>query len=180
MADLRQVFELGFPKQGFIRSFKPQVAMFLLQRRTAHPRRLSKRRRSQRRGAATVEFAICLPALIALTIGTIDLCSMMFLKESIKLAAYEGARRGVARGQTNADVVARVQEFLEERNIQYSGNPCSFSSPGFEAAETLENVTTTVTVPCDGNLLIPSTLFAGVNLQADVTLRKEYKNLPSD
>jgi Flp pilus assembly protein TadG len=152
--------------------------MFLLQRRAARPRRLSKRRPSQRRGVATVEFAVCLPALIALTIGTIDICSMMFLKESIKLAAYEGARRGVGRGRTNADVTARVQEFLDERNIQYAGNPCTFGAPDFATAETLENVTTTVTVPCDGNLLIPSVLFAGVNLSADVTLRKEYKNLP--
>lgn len=137
-----------------------------------------KRRFSKRRGVATVEFAVCLPALIALTIGTIDICSMLFLKESIKLAAYEGARRGVGRGRTNADVVARVQEFLDERNIDYLGNPCAFSSPDFASADTLENVTVTVTVPCDGNLLIPSVLFAGVNLSADVTLRKEYKNLP--
>jgi Flp pilus assembly protein TadG len=133
-----------------------------------------------RRGVATVEFAICLPALFALTLGTIDICSMLFLKESIKLAAYEGARRGVCRGRTDADVVARVQEFLDERNIAYDGNPCTFSSPGFTDADTLENVTVTVTVPCDGNLLIPSVLFAGVDLSADVTLRKEYRNLDNN
>lgn len=150
--------------------------MFLSKRRTA--RLCRQRRLLKRRGAATVEFAICLPALIALTIGTIDICSMLFLKESIKLAAYEGARRGVGRGRTNADVIARVQQFLDERNIQYTGNPCTFSTPDFADADTLENVTTTVTVPCDGNLLIPSVLFAGINLSADVTLRKEYKNLP--
>lgn len=152
--------------------------MFLSKRRNARSSRA--RRLSKRRGAATVEFAICLPALIALTIGTIDICSMLFLKESIKLAAYEGARRGVGRGRTNDDVIARVQQFLDERNIQYSGNPCTFSSPDFASADTLENVTTTVTVPCDGNLLIPSVLFAGINLSADVTLRKEYKNLPTN
>ena len=150
--------------------------MFLSKRFTARSNR-KRRRVSKRRGVATVEFAICLPALIALTIGTIDICSMMFLKESIKLAAYEGARRGVGRGRTNADVIARVEQFLDERNIVYTGNPCTFSSPDFGSADTLENVTTTVTVPCDGNLLIPSVLFAGVNLSADVTLRKEYKNL---
>ncbi len=144
------------------------------------PRRSHRPRAAKRRGAATVEFAICLPALIALTIGTIDICSMMFLKESIKLAAYEGARRGVGRGRTNADVIARVTEFLDERNIEYDGNPCTFSSPDFADAATLENVTTTVTVPCDGNLLIPSVLFAGISLSADVTLRKEYQNLDTN
>ena len=123
-------------------------------RRTRSRRTLG--RRSQRRGVATVEFAFALPALIALTIGTIDLCSMMFLKESVTLAAYEGARRGVGRGRTNAEVRARVEEFLNERNITFEGNPCSFSSPDFNNATTLENVTTTVSVPVAGNLLIPS------------------------
>ncbi|WP_436716456.1 TadE family protein [Roseiconus lacunae] len=134
-------------------------------------------RRPNRRGVATVEFAICLPALIALTIGTIDICSMLFLKESITIAAYEGARMGVGRDRTNGDVSTRVQQFLDERNIQYTGNPCSFGSPDFTSADTLDNVTVTVTVPCDGNLLIPSALFAGMDLSASVTLRKEYRNL---
>ena len=95
----------------------------------------SRRRPSHRsrRAVATVEFAICLPALIALTIGTIDICSMLFLKESITLAAYEGARRGVGRDRTNADVISRVQEFLDERNIAYDGNPCTFGTCNLEA-----------------------------------------------
>ena len=135
---------------------------------------------SKRRGTATVEFAICLPALIALTIGTIDLCSMLFLKESIKLAAYEGARRGVGRDRTNEDVVNRVTEFLTERSINFTGDPCTFSATDFTNADTLENVTVTVTVPCDGNLLIPSAMFGGVNLSASVTLRKEYANLDNN
>lgn len=149
--------------------------MFLSKQSSA--RRLHRVRRSKRRGVATVEFAFALPALLALTIGTIDLCSMMFLKESITLAAYEGARRGVGRGRTNADVEARVREFLNERNINFDGNPCAFSSPNFNNAETLENVTTTVTVPVAGNLLIPSVFWGETQLSAQVTLRKEYENL---
>lgn len=116
-----------------------------------------------------------------LTIGTIDICSMMFLKETIKIAAYEGARRGVGRGRTNADVVNRVTEFLDERNVQYSGaSVVTFSNTDFNNADRLENVTTTVTVPCAGNLLIPSAMFMNMNMTADVTLRKEYKNLPNN
>ncbi len=126
---------------------------------------------------ATIEFAVVLPALLALTLGTMDLCSMMFLKESAVLAAYEGARRGVARGRTNTDVINRVQEFLDERNIAYNGDVVTISSPGFAAAETLENVTVTVNLPTNGNLLIPSALFGDMNVSASVTMRKEYKNL---
>ena len=136
------------------------------------------RRDRQRQGAATIEFACILPVLVVLTIGTIDLCSMMFLKESITLAAYEGARRGVSRGHTNADAFQRITEFLDERDISYDGGSvCTVSSPGFDGADTLENVTVTVQVPCSGNLLIPSQWFDDLTLSASVTMRKEYKNL---
>ncbi|WP_231741777.1 TadE family protein [Stieleria varia] len=143
-----------------------------------HKHHSAKGRRRDRRAAATVEFAFCLPALVMLTIGTIDICSMLFLKESIKLAAYEGARRGVNRGRTNAEVVQRVEQFLAERDIQFTpGAAVTFSNPDFTSAATLDNVTTTVTVPCAGNLLIPSAMFSDMMMSADVTLRKEYQNL---
>ena len=132
----------------------------------------------QRSGVATIEFAFVIPALLALTIGTIDICSMIFLKESAVLAAYEGARQGVTRGRTNADVIARVQEFLDERGIAYSsGAAVEISAPGFGGADTLEHVTVTVNVPTEGNLLIPSEMFGGMTLSASVTMRKEYRNL---
>lgn len=134
-------------------------------------------RQRRRRGVATIEFAMVLPVLLILTIGTLDLCSLMFLRESVVLAAYEGARQGVNRGQTNADVIARVNEFLNERNIVHSGNTVTISAPGFGGAATLEAVTVTVTVPTDGNLLIPSELFGGMTVSADVTMLKEYENL---
>ncbi len=133
---------------------------------------------SRRSGVATIEFALVLPALVALTIGTIDICSMLFLKESATLAAYEGARRGVARDRTNADATARVMEFLDDRGIQYSGaNVVTFGSPSFDDADTLEHVTITVNVPAAGNLLIPSQMFGDMTLSANVTMRKEYRNL---
>ena len=136
------------------------------------------RRKTKRSGVATVELAFVLPALIALTIGTMDICSMMFLKETAVLAAYEGARRGVGRGRTNDDVINRVTEFLDERGISYTGgNVVDISAPGFDGADTLENVTVTVTIPTSGNLLIPSAVFGDMVVEGNVTLRKEYKNL---
>ncbi len=136
---------------------------------------------ARRSGIATVEFAIVLPVLLVLTLGTIDVCSVMFLKESAVLAAYEGARQGVGRGHTNANVKSRVMQFLDERNVQYSsGNVVTFSSPGFDSATTLQNVTVTVNVPAAGNLLIPTDRFADLIVSGSVTMRKEYKNLTNN
>ena len=110
-----------------------------------------------------------------------DICSLMFIRESAVLAAYEGARRGVGRGRTNNDVVERVTEFLDERGIVHGGAAAvTISSPGFDTAETLENVTVTVTLPSAGNLLIPSELLGDMDISASVTMRKEYRNLDND
>jgi hypothetical protein len=121
--------------------------------------------------------AICLPVLFFLTLGTMDLCSLLFLKESVTIAAYEGARQGVGRGKTNNDALTRVYEFLDERNIVYEAGGVTVSDPGFDNAGTLENVTVTVTVPCDGNLIAPAGLYGDMNVSASVTMRKEYENL---
>lgn len=143
--------------------------------------RRATRQLRQRRGAATVEFALVLPTLVILTIGTMDVCSMLFLKETVALAAYEGARTGVPRGKTDLDVIDRVTEFLDERSVRYdSQSVVTIAPPGFDGAETLENVTVNVTVPAQGNLLIPSQMFGHMNVTARVTMRKEYKNLSPD
>jgi Flp pilus assembly protein TadG len=127
---------------------------------------------------AAVEFAIVAPVLMALTIGTIDLCSMLFLKETAVLAAYEGARIGVPRDRTNDMVRQRVMQFLDERGVQYTGpDVVTFSSPGFDSAETLQHVTVNVQIPAEGNLLIASQVFGDLMINASVTMRKEYKNL---
>ena len=122
-----------------------------------------------------MEFAIILPVLVIFTLGTIDVCSVIFLKESVVLAAYEGARQGVDRGKTNADATSRVSEFLADRGI--SGGSSSIGGAGFDAADTLEHVSVTVTVPTADNLVSPTWLFGDFNISATCTMRKEYKNL---
>ena len=124
-----------------------------------------------------MELALVLPALLALTLGTIDVCTATFLRESAVLAAYEGARQGVGRGKTNSDVTARVRAFLDERNIVYTSNVVEISSPGFDSAETLDPVTVTVNIPIAGNTLVPSEIIGDLIVSADVTMVKEYENL---
>jgi len=131
----------------------------------------------RRHGAVVVEFAVTAPILFMLIFGAVEFARMTMLRHTAATAAYEGARRGVGRGRTNSDVVNRVEEFLSERNITYSGDVVDISAPGFGGADTLENVTVTVNLPTEGNLLIPSSLFGDMNISASVTMRKEYKNL---
>jgi hypothetical protein len=86
----------------------------------------------------------------------------------------------VGRGRTNEDVTNRIIEFLDDRDINYNqGNLVVFGSPDFTNAETLENVTVTVAVPAAGNMIIPLGMFDDLTVSSSVTMRKEYKNLPT-
>ncbi|MEO9592207.1 TadE/TadG family type IV pilus assembly protein [Rhodopirellula bahusiensis] len=129
-----------------------------------------------RRGTATAEIAFCLPVLLTFTFATVDLCSIFFLKETVAIAAYEGARRGINRGGTDAAVRARVAEILDERGVQYAGDSVAFENSTFSNADTLEHVTIVVTVPAAGNLYAPAGLYNDLQISHRITMRKEFKN----
>lgn len=130
----------------------------------------------KRVATATAEVAICLPVLLTLTLATVDLCSVFFLKETVAIAAYEGARRGINRGGTDAAAIARARQVLSERGIDIGADGISFDGVTFDDAETLEHVTFIVSVPAAGNLVAPAGLYGDLTLTARVTMRKEFQN----
>ncbi len=137
-------------------------------------RRKSKTRKVDRGGVAVSECALCIPIIVVFTIFAIEVCGVIFLKEAVTIAAYEGARVGIQRGGTNANVEFRIQQFLDERGIVYD-DPVTIQEPGFDDAADMEHVTTTVSVPIDGNVFT-GWIFGNSSLQASVTMRKEFPN----
>lgn len=151
--------------------------MTRLTQSTRTSRRRRRRRPPVRGGVASVEFAFILPVLLTLTLGTMDLCSVIFMKEAAVIAAYEGARQGVNRDGTNQDAVDRITDFLDNRGMNYDPSTVAqISSPGFDNADTLESVTVTVRIPARGNLFAPTWLFDDLQIEAACTMRKEYAN----
>ena len=49
-------------------------------------------RGESRSGVAAAEFAVCLPVIVLLVLAMIESCTMVFLKQSVSIAAYEGVR----------------------------------------------------------------------------------------
>ena len=133
-------------------------------------------RKENRDGIATSELAICLPILILLTLAVLETCTVIFLKETITISAYEGARVGIRKQGTDAQVASKVQTFLESRGIIFESDFVEISDPGFDQASDLQNITVTVNVPCDGNTY-SGWIFSGRFISASVTMRKEFANL---
>lgn len=69
----------------------------------------------KRLGSAVVELAICLPIVMGLVWGTIELSNSIFLKQTITSAAHEGALAGTSNAALESEIRARIQNVLNER-----------------------------------------------------------------
>lgn len=132
--------------------------------------------RRKRDGIATSEMALILPIIVLLTLAVLETCTVIFVKEALTISAYEGARVGIRKQGTNAQAIASVTDFLDNRGISYEADFVEISDPSFDSADSLEHVTITVYVPCDGNTYT-GWIFTGRYMSASVTMRKEFANL---
>ena len=68
-------------------------------------------------GAVILEMAACLPVMLLLVFGCLELNSSIFLSQTLTSAAHEGALVGLRQNATEADVLSRVGTIMDARNI---------------------------------------------------------------
>jgi len=105
-----------------------------------------------RRGAAIVEAALCIPIIILLMFGTLEICAGIHLKESLTIAAFEGARTGAKRQATRAQVEQRVRDILAARNVNLGDTGSIEVRPqDLSTLDAKEPLTVIVSAPSAGN-----------------------------
>jgi len=133
---------------------------------------LAKSRRSSRSAVVTVEFAIVLPVLIALVVGIVESCNLIYVKQALTVSAYEGARAAIVKGMTQTDIEARCNQVLTDRKIK---NTSILISPNPPSAATYGTyITVRVQTTYGSNAIIPGWFFGGVTLRSSVKMMKEY------
>ncbi|HEY6562898.1 MAG TPA: TadE family protein, partial [Pirellulaceae bacterium] len=93
---------------------------------TNHPRKprgsrgrpARRSRRADYRGAAVVEFAVCLPVLMLLVTGAIELTNVIHIKQSLTATAYEAARQAVRPDATLSSTQAIADRVLRGHRIR--------------------------------------------------------------
>ncbi len=73
-----------------------------------------------RSGAALVEFAVCLPVLMVLILGSMEATSAIFVRQALTTSAYEGIREAIRINGTTANATNRAQGILTARQIRSS------------------------------------------------------------
>ena len=131
-----------------------------------------------RKGAAAAEFALIIPLLLILTFGTIEMCSAFFLKETCTIAAHEGARVAIRQMSSEDDVIAQAAATLTTRGVDTTDAGVSVTTDVLpEETEALDPIRVTVTVPMDGNGIMPHPFyswFSGRNVTATCVMYKEF------
>lgn len=135
-------------------------------------RRTNQHVQSSRRGVAASELAVCLPVLVLLVLGMIECCTMIFLKQSLTVSAYEGIRTSLEQGAVVADVQASCNDVLTDRRVQ--GGSVAVTPANWETLAPGQYVTVTVSAPADRNSVIPGSFFRGRTLTASATMMKEF------
>jgi Flp pilus assembly protein TadG len=128
--------------------------------------------RRDRGGLAAAEFAVCLPVIVLLVLAMIESCTMIFLKQSLTVAAYEGVRTALEQNAVATDVRRASQQVLTERRVR--GGTITISPSNFEALPVGEYVEVTVTAPADLNSVVPANFFRGKTLTGKATMMKEF------
>ncbi len=87
----------------------------MIRSRRDTPRRHNPRKR---RGAAVLEFAVCLPLLMLLIIGAIEATHALFLKQALSAAAYEGMRTAIEPRSKQSEAQALADNILRSRLVR--------------------------------------------------------------
>jgi Flp pilus assembly protein TadG len=122
-------------------------------------------------GAAVVEFAVCLPLIMLLILGSIEASSSIALKHGLTTAAYEGIREAVKSASTAQDARDRAQAIIDARRIR--GSTITFIPSDLSTARRGERVAVEVAAPLKQNSPFIGKVIANRTATARVVMVKE-------
>lgn len=106
-----------------------------------------------------------------ITLGTIEASGMIFLQQSIEIAAHEGARVALVPSTRATNAIAASNEVLSSRNID--GTTVTVTPSDFENRPYGTFIKVTVTASCDANAKFSPWFYQGKTLVAEVEMMKE-------
>ncbi len=131
----------------------------------------SNRKRHRRRGAAVVEFAVCLPVIIIIVFGAIEAASLLFLRQALIQSAYEGAKVAIKSDAQNNDVLAAAQSVAAGRNL--TDMTVALQPADVSSAAPGDLIRVTISAPGDSNSLIQYGPFKNRTISARAVMVKE-------
>lgn len=126
--------------------------------------------RRKRKGIAVTELAIGLPVVLLVAMGTMEMCTMIRLKQKLRMVAYEGARVGVLPSATAANVDYQCGLLFADQSIAATtvtmtpGDPTALASGDWFEVR--------VSAPFTANSLTGAWMINSFTLNESVTIEK--------
>lgn len=141
------------------------------------------RRCSERRGSASVEFAVCLPVLCTILLGVWDIGRLAEVNQVLNNAAREGGRQASTGTCTAAEVQAGVQSYMNRAGINTTGISVSFANLTSGAADPqdanqLDKLRVTVTLPANNVRFILAGNLPGVSSLSATSIWVSMRDIP--
>jgi len=115
---------------------------------------------------------LSLPLLMILTFGIIECCDAVFLKQSLTLAAQEGARVAVVPGANSENVRVQVRQILQARGVQEDS--IEIRPPNFASAPFGSLITVRVDARVDQNSSSFMGILSGHRVTGSTTMMMEH------
>ncbi|MEM9409605.1 MAG: TadE family protein [Planctomycetota bacterium] len=125
------------------------------------------------RGAAVVELVVSIPLILLLAFAVIELTSLIFVKQSLSIAAYEAAHRAVQPVATAEDAIQIANDILQQRRIQ--GAVVTVSPNDLSSVPVGDLFTVRITAPSDINSIGFARFIQPATLASDVVVMKEFE-----
>lgn len=125
------------------------------------------------RGAAVVEVTVCLPVILLFVFASVEACSMVYLKQSLTVSAYEGGRTAIEPGCTSSEVITSCEQVLSDRGVQ--GAQITITPADITGADVGDYVVVSVVAPCSQNMVGGAWFFGDKQLTGNATFMKEYQ-----
>lgn len=116
-----------------------------------------KKSNGDRSGVATVEFAVLLPIMVLILVGTIECTSMIFLQQSLEIVCYETVRAAARPQSLSADAETRGNELIVDRGLV--GVTLTIDPPEVDAMPQGDPITVSATAGTSENAFFPVTFF---------------------
>jgi len=126
-------------------------------------------RKTNRRGAATVEFALTVPLLFLFFFAGLEFSRAMVVRNNIQSSAMTGARTGILPGATAAECELAAQQMLDAALIK----DATITVEPATIEPSTQNISVTISVPLSSNTLPMSRFVLGTTLSQTITLRRE-------
>jgi Flp pilus assembly protein TadG len=130
-----------------------------------------RKNRSERRGAAVVEFAIVAPVFFLLVIGLIEFGRALMVQQVLTNASRVGARTAIGLNTTTTQVINAATQYASGASVP---GVAVNVDPTPAAAETGQPITVTVTIDYEQVSWLPAPWFMDdTTLSASSIMRKE-------